>query len=152
MWEYLPEDPGKPAYFTYQQGQSDGTTAYTNAAALRQPQGTPIYFAIDYDFDEDYVHGPLTQYFQGIKDAFTAQANPPAYTVGAYGSGLELTWLLQQGLSEYSWLAGISSDWQGNATFTAWNLNQTAEEAVCGVESADEDVSQGDFWKWQLFS
>ncbi|SFU71439.1 DUF1906 domain-containing protein [Alicyclobacillus macrosporangiidus] len=69
----------KLAYFTYSQGLQDGAQAVTEAKALGQPAGTPIYFAVDFDTaDRDMPQ--IRLYLDGVR------RNLGPYKLGVYGS------------------------------------------------------------------
>jgi hypothetical protein len=100
------------AYFTRARGQHDGRRAFTQAQAVGQPAGTPIYFAVD--TDPDIRQRPIIlDYFQGINDGFQqyladmrAQNKKPVnYATGVYGSGCVLSWCQAQGIATWFWQA-----------------------------------------------
>src|SRR2546423_434381 len=65
--------PTKASYFSHAKGVSDATTALEMASeVIGQPEGSAIYFAVDYDATATNVSGPITQYFQGVKSVFDA--------------------------------------------------------------------------------
>lgn len=66
-------------YFTYERGKQDGAHASKVAKELGQPEGTPIYFAVDYDAQPKNIQGVL-DYFRGVKVTIKG------YKVGVYGS------------------------------------------------------------------
>lgn len=101
IWE---TNPTNPAYFSAQQGQNDAVAASRYARSVGQPQGTPIYFTVDYDAGTGDL-GPITAYFRAIKAAQTG------YAVGAYGSFRIIEELGRSGMADcfyqtYAWSAG----------------------------------------------
>ena len=68
-----------PGYFTYERGKQDGAHASKVAKELGQPEGTAIYFAVDYDAQPKNIQGVL-DYFRGVKETIKG------YKVGVYGS------------------------------------------------------------------
>ena len=110
--------------FSYAKGTDDGTSAYTQAIAVGQPIGTPIYFGVDFDADEGQIAGAVHDYFQGLKAGIAlASRNGPSYTIGVYGSGLVCSWLKARNLVTHTWLA-MSRGWSGSGTFKDWNIVQ----------------------------
>jgi hypothetical protein len=140
--------PTKASYFTHQRGVFDGTNAYHFAEHnIGQPAGTPIYFAVDYDATQRDVGGAITQYFQGIIQAFkTISVNHPIYSLGVYGSGLVCSSMLKAGLVQFTWLSQ-STGFQGSRTFKNFNIKQLLAKSVCktihGGVHGDPDVSPG---------
>ncbi len=139
--------PTGPEYFSLARGAADGRWAYTYARTLGQPQGAPIYFAVDFDCDQNTVSGPIAQYFRGVQASFDGESEP-LYPIGVYGSGLVCSWLLRHTSVTYAWLA-MSSGWRGSKTFRGWNLRQTGSATACGMR-IDEDESQGAGGGWKL--
>lgn len=75
IWE---TNPTYGSYFSYPQGISDAQSAVIEAEYLGQPHGTAIYFAVDYDAQEqDYSN--IIAYFKGVSQAIGQ------YKVGVYG-------------------------------------------------------------------
>jgi hypothetical protein len=136
--------PTSASYFSHARGIQDGTRAYQYARdEIRQPAGSPIYFAVDYDASPGDFQGVITEYFKGIAQAFdTASGATPAYPIGVYGSGSTCAWMLTHTNVTYAWLA-MARGWRGSRTFAGWNLRQrVATNLVCGI-SVDLDESNG---------
>jgi len=94
------------ADFNYEKGRRAGKEAYDYAKKeIGQPEGSAIYFAVDFDARENQVKNEISRFFEGIRDAFKAIDGNPKYKVGAYGSGLVCTTLKAKGLSEFTWLS-----------------------------------------------
>jgi hypothetical protein len=136
--------PTEPGYFSHARGVQDGKRAYEYARdEIGQPEGSAIYFAVDYDASAGDLDGVITEYFGGIAEAFdAASGGNPAYPIGVYGSGCTCAHLLKHTSVTYAWLA-MSRGWCGSRTFTGWNLKQSiASHPVCGI-SVDLDESNG---------
>jgi glycoside hydrolase-like protein len=136
--------PTRAGYFSHTKGLQDGKRAYEYARdVIGQPEGAPIYFAVDYDASIPDLDGVITEYFGGLAQAFdAASSGNPAYPIGVYGSGCTCAWLLKHTSVTYTWLA-MSRGWCGSRTFAGWNLRQSASEhAVCGI-AVDLDESSG---------
>jgi len=86
----------KASYFTKEQGIEDANHAYQLAKSLNQPEGTAIYFTVDYDAQTKDFPGILN-YFQGVKDTLKS------YKVGAYGKFETIVLLQTKKLADYFW-------------------------------------------------
>jgi hypothetical protein len=137
VWESRSDVIG---HFSHSTGVDEGTSAYRQALVVGQPPNTPIYFAVDADFDSEEIAGPITDYFRGIADGFNAIGQQsPVYAIGVYGSGLVCSSLLAHGLARFSWLA-MSTGWRGSKTFNDWNIKQGKPTINLGI---DHDADQG---------
>jgi Domain of unknown function (DUF1906) len=133
--------PSSPAYFSPGRGLVDGRFALEKAIVVGQPEGSPIYFAVDFDAaDTDLAS--ITDYFGSV-----ASAAGHRHPVGVYGSGLVCGRLLQTTPVSYAWLS-MSMGWRGSGGFTGYNIRQTAGGKVCGV-SVDFDESAGHGGGWR---
>jgi LysM repeat protein len=86
----------KASYFTKEQGIEDANHAYQLAKSLNQPEGTAIYFTVDYDAQTKDFAGILN-YFQGVKDTLQS------YKVGVYGKFETIVLLQTKKLADYFW-------------------------------------------------
>jgi hypothetical protein len=87
-------NPTKGSYFSKDQGISDANSAYQLAKTLNQPEGTAIYFTVDYDAQvKDFAN--ILNYFQGLKDTLTS------YKIGCYGSYNVVQLIQSKGLADY---------------------------------------------------
>jgi hypothetical protein len=136
LWEWKSSSISN---FSYHDGFDQGSSAYKQAMDVHQPSGTPIYFAVDNDFDAKQIVGPINDYFQGVADAFKAMGKgQSAFTIGVYGSGLTCSWLLNHKMTARSWLA-VSSGWQGHGMFKDWDLNQGFDDFnIPGLKPGDK--------------
>ena len=130
--------PTNASYFTAARGTADANGAIAQAQSVGQPDGTTIYFTVDYDAESDDISGGITEYFQAIAAALKGQ-----YEVGVYGSGDVCAAMISDGYASFAWLAQ-STGWSGYSNFTEWNIKQGPEQSVCGLNS-DTDVAHGDF-------
>jgi hypothetical protein len=146
LWESASD---KIAHFSHSTGVDEGTSAFRQALLVGQPSGTPIYFAVDNDFNAQEIAGPIRDYFRGIADGFAAIANQTAsYAIGVYGSGLVCSTLTQQGLAKFSWLA-MSTKWSGFKTFKDWNIKQGEQTVDLGFDY-DSDVAKPGFGAFRI--
>lgn len=57
------------ASFSYEIGKEHGAAAHAAAARLLFPKGTAIYFAVDYDADQNDITLAIIPYFRGSSGA-----------------------------------------------------------------------------------
>jgi hypothetical protein len=133
-------------------GLDEGDRGYRQALKAGQPDGTPIFYCIDEDYDvnDPTFTGPIDDYMRGVNEAFAKAAapSPPKYTVGVYGSGAVCDWLIRKGRATKGWMA-VSPGWRGHDTYTGWSIKQGDKDTSLGFDN-DTDVTQGDFGAWQL--
>jgi hypothetical protein len=123
----------EPEDFGAARGLLDGLAAHAAAAAIGQPPGSAIYFAVDVDFDLAQIQSFVIPYFQGVRNGLGQAAAPGApYEVGVYGSGLTCQLVCQSyALAKYAWLAS-STGWAGSAAYTGWHLRaKLATHSIC---------------------
>jgi Rv2525c-like, glycoside hydrolase-like domain len=137
------DGPTSYSYFSAARGTADANGAMQQAAAVGQPEGSAIYFTVDYDAAQSDIEGNITAYFQAIDETIA-----DAFAVGVYGSGATCSTILGAGLAEYAWLAQ-STGWSGYSEFTEWSIKQGPEQSVCGLNS-DTDDAHGDFGSFTL--
>jgi LysM repeat protein len=89
-------NPTYTGYFSHDQGVTDANTAYQFAQSLNQPEGTAIYFTVDFDAQvKDFA--AILNYFQGLKDTLTS------YKIGCYGSYNVVQLIQSKKLVDYFW-------------------------------------------------
>lgn len=139
------DGPTADTYFSFGRGQMDGARAAQQANAIGAPDGTAIYFAVDYDAGEDDIDGVITQYFRGIVSSLLsfAATTDRQYRVGVYGSGATCDAITAAGLASMGWLA-CASAWRGHDTYLTWSIKQSLPASSCGL-SVDPDEARGDF-------
>lgn len=129
----------KAADFSMNQGHLAGQEAFHWAKqTIKQPYGSAIYFAVDFDASESELHDNIIPYFQGVTQAFEELSdNIPTYTIGAYGSGFVVNILKSEDLCEYRWLS-MSIDFLGTRDAMMdgeYELHQISPSAVlCGLD------------------
>jgi hypothetical protein len=109
IWE--DDQPTDASYFSYKKGVEDGERALNYAQNIGQPEGSAIYFTVDYDVDPANDSEAIKDYFDGVKVGLTS-----AYKIGVYGSGYTCSFLLNKGTVDYTWLAQ-SKGWQDYKQF-----------------------------------
>ncbi len=126
------------ADFSRCKGLAAGRRAFRYAQDdINQPAHSAIYFAVDFDASSSELENNIAPYFAGVKQAFTEQCNDTAqYRIGAYGSGLVCETLLEQGLSDLTWLS-MSTGYRGTREALAagkYNLaQQPPSTQLCGI-------------------
>lgn len=93
--------------FGAENGRSDARRALELADQVRQPNGSAIYFGVDFDFASPSDLDQITAYFEAAKSEITGQ-----YRLGCYGSGLVGRHLQSRRLVDHMWLAGATG-WSG---------------------------------------
>lgn len=146
VWEFL----ATPGYFSNAQGQADGESAYRYAIEMiRQPEGSAIYFAVDFDATQAQFNQAVLPYFEGIAQSFAnVSGNRPPYSVGVYGSGAVCAALKQAGLARYAWLSQ-STGWQGSRTYQNWDLRQGPLVSHPPFQF-DEDIANEQFGAFRI--
>ncbi len=131
--------PLSAAYFTEARGKLDGASAVAEAAALGQPQGSAIYFAVDYDALPHDISGAVCEYFAGVNEAMAGKG----YAIGVYGSGAVCQYLKANcPFVQYTWLAE-SRGWSGTKAYTAWNVIQTVSPGpLAGLGQDDYELCE----------
>ncbi len=102
-------------------GSADATRALELAAALGQPEGSAIYFAVDHDFYKQSELNSIRPYFERVREVLGNR-----YRVGCYGSGTVGGTMQRAGLVDLIWLAGATG-WSGTKDMLqtdAWALFQ----------------------------
>lgn len=125
-------------YFTVARGAKDAAEALAMAAAIGQPEGTAIYFTVDYDASSSDIAGAITHYMQAVNGGIGGK-----YAIGIYGSGAVCTAMLKAGLAEFAWLSQ-SMGFNGSSTFANWNIKQGMPLTICGL-NADPDDAHGEY-------
>jgi hypothetical protein len=143
------EDGNDPTKFNGNLGTFQAQQALICARDVGQPQGSAIYFAVDFDCTPAQFQQQITPYFNAISAVFAAQGFP--YKIGVYGSGLVCQGLLAAGLCSYTWLTN-STGFQGYKQFYAskrWNLAQHLPK-LYGKLQADPNETAADFGVFQV--
>lgn len=146
VWELL----NTPGYLNAPQGQADGEYAYRYAnEAIRQPENSAIYFAVDFDATQVQFSESVVPYFEGVARSFAKlSGNQPLYSIGVYGSGAVCAALKQAGLARYGWLSQ-STGWQGSQSYQDWDIKQGSRVFHPPFEF-DADVAKDDFGAFRL--
>lgn len=139
------DGPTSSSYFSASRGTADANGALEQAEAIRQPEGSAIYFTVDYDAAASDISGNITAYFAAINTVLDG-----IYEVGVYGSGAVCSAITEAGLATLAWLAQ-STGWSGYSQFTDWSIKQGPEQSICGLNS-DSDIAHGEFGAFSVES
>lgn len=117
-------NPAKTGRSAAAEARLDVTAAIAQARHVKQPRGTAIYFAVDFNFErrDTVTKAKVLTYFKTVQVALTKAG----YKLGAYGNGDALRLLKAAGLVEYTWIAA-SAGFEGSSAFhrtAKWNLFQ----------------------------
>ena len=141
IWQY---QSNRPEHFSYERGFADAVTAYQQARAVGQPNGSAIYFAVDYNAPDRDIAGAVQQYFRGVRAGLAASGGGvPPYKVGVYGSGAVCLYLKRMQLAEYTWLSA-STAWYGSSEYGDWNIKQGRRTTLLSFDH-DINETQGDY-------
>ncbi len=113
------------AYFTKAQGTYDGQAAITAAHALGLPNGTIIYFAVDFDAMDYQITERVLPYFEKVY----AEMKTSGYKVGVYGARNVCSRVSKAGYACSSFVGDMSTGFSGNLGFTIpdnWAFSQFA--------------------------
>jgi hypothetical protein len=94
-----------------ERGKQDGDTSLQRAASFGQPQGSAIYFGVDFDWlaSDAAKRANILAYFTEV----SSRVKAAGYRVGVYGSGQTCTLVLDAGLADLAWL--VNSPGHGGA-------------------------------------
>lgn len=134
-------------YFTETQGLIDGQEAVEAALEYGFPEGTTIYFAVDFDAVDDQVTSNILPYFRKVEQGL-AIYNPRNYKIGVYGARNVCTRvggkcedgsLLGEGISESSFVCDMSTGFSGNLGYALppdWAFDQIKEFTIGSGDGA----------------
>lgn len=136
----------KPSYFTTAQGASDAIAAVEACRRLGIPEGTIIYFTVDYDMEGYQIQNLVLPYFETIKNKFNdAQLQ---YNIGIYGSRNICKEVIDAGYAQLAFVDGASTGYSGNMGYPMpeqWAFNQIKEGVdIDGVQVDNDQVSGRD--------
>lgn len=126
-------------------GAADAARALRLAEECGQPQGSAIYFAVDFDATASELRDGIGDYFRAVNLALAGR-----YRVGAYGSGLVLATLRQWKMAELFWLADAGG-WQGTHGYRGpAQLRQGLPTRIAGLMVDPDIAAAGDFGQWMV--
>lgn len=132
------------SYFSTEQGTSDAIAAVEECRSLGIPEGTTIYFTVDYDMEGYQITSLVLPYFEAIYNKFNnAQFN---YKIGIYGSRNVCSQVINAGYAQLAFVDGASTGYSGNMGFEMpkqWAFNQIKEGVTVGGIQVDNDQVSG---------
>jgi peptidoglycan hydrolase-like protein with peptidoglycan-binding domain len=113
-------------------GHLHGIEAVERCRTLGLPDGSIIYFSVDFDADGETISGPVADYFRGVKSAMQTSIMTK-YEVGIYGTRNACSQIVGLGYAKSAFVAGMSTGYSGNMGFPmpgSWKFNQILEISV----------------------
>lgn len=141
--------------FTEQNGYLDAAYSRQQAALRGQPNGSAIYFAVDFDPSASDISSHIVPYFRGVARALTELVDLPKLAAGVYGSGLTCQTLKSAGLVALTWIT-CSRGFNGSKDYVAAGLQDLwqveCDKTLLGM-SVDYDEAKpagnwGSFVPW----
>ena len=135
-------------YFTEARGRRDAHYAFEALRDLYFPNGTTVYFAVDFDATVDDVNEYILPYFAAIKETYDSFATDK-YKIGIYGPRYVCTLVRQAGYSESSFVCDMSSGFACNIGFalpTDWAFDQISTITIGegdGAIEIDNNIASG---------
>ena len=135
----------KVEYFTAEQGASDANAAIEAARKLGIPNGTIIYFAVDFDALDVDITNNVIPYFAKVYETMEKSI----YKTGVYGVRNVCTRVSNKGYACSSFVSNLSYGYSGNLGFPMpdnWAFDQFATVDVgegTGAISIDKDGFSG---------
>ena len=123
------------SYFTANQGVDDANQAIDRAHAAGQPEGTVIFFAVDYLPNTNDIKGGISEYFDAIVKTMAKK-----FTVGVYGSGNIIEYA-------HSYWPNVKRFWQTRlydglpvlSYATVYQYTKDSKKPTCGNVSVDDN-------------
>ncbi|MCI8693391.1 MAG: DUF1906 domain-containing protein [Lachnospiraceae bacterium] len=112
-------------------GILDAKMAILTAEILGFPEGTTIYFAVDFDCYEFQINRYIIPYFEEIQNFFSSAKNIMGYNVGIYAARQVCTKVSEKGYAKFSFVADMSWKYSCNLGFPIppnWAFDQFFEE------------------------
>ena len=128
-------------------GERDALYAIIAAKTIGIPDGTTIYFGVDYDVTGDELSSKIIPYFEAIKSTFETLSN--CYKIGVYAPRYVCSKLYELGYTTTSFVCDMSSGFSANLGYTLpknWAFDQIAETkySVGNIKyGLDKDIASG---------
>jgi hypothetical protein len=109
-------------------GREDAEQALRMAEAVKQPEGSAIYFGVDADWPYQAMRDPITAYFEDVNRALEGSN----FLVGIYSNGCICNAVREKELAAYFWLSGSTGHSGTQAFYNTgkWTLFQNALDIV----------------------
>jgi hypothetical protein len=134
----------RPSAFSHDSGIADATHARNyGAKVIGQPDGSAIYFGVDFDADQPDVNNRIVPYFQAVRSVLQSSDQLPKYKVGVYGDGVTLKTLLDGEFVEFTWISQ-SVGFPGSKQFknsNRWTLFQHLPSKIDGLDLDVDDLN-----------
>ncbi|WP_162239831.1 glycoside hydrolase domain-containing protein [Arthrobacter sp. Leaf137] len=129
---------------TYENGRTHGREALERCRALGFPEGSLVFFTVDFDPVGEVIQGPVSDFFTGVNDVMNAALNGK-YAVGVYGTRNVCQVVLDGSKASGAFVAGMSTGFSGNMGFpmpAQWHYNQIIEvsENLGGITTGIDHV------------
>ncbi|MEU6720763.1 glycoside hydrolase domain-containing protein [Nonomuraea sp. NPDC046802] len=114
--------------FTFAKGYDQAMKADEKARGFGLPQGSCIYFAVDYDAMDADIDNNILPYFHGVRDALLGLGR--RYEFGVYGSRNVCIRVSNEAGARWSFVSGMSWGFSGNLGYPLpanWSFNQIHE-------------------------
>lgn len=123
----------------------DATAAIEQARALGQPQGSAIYFGMDFEYNPASDGGEIERRIIAYFTELNRQLRPAGYRVGAYGNGYVLQLLLDRKLAEFTWISASASFHETSKFYSSgkWHLFQHEVDTEWFGQPAGDRCSEG---------
>lgn len=131
--------PTNCGYFTEEQGVADADAAYNFAQEIGQPEGTAIYFTVDFDAQVSNLTA-IINYFKALKKELTS------YKVGVYGNFTVIKNLHGQGVGDYFWQTYAWSNGQTNKFAHIFQYQN--DKAFAGLQVDFDNLQQSEVGSW----
>ncbi len=134
-------------WFTAPYGETHADKAVAAAREHGFLPGTTIYFAVDFDPTDAEISSAILPYFTSIANRFTQESYE--YKIGVYGTRNVCGQLWEANLTEYSFVAGMSTGFSGNLGYPLppnWAFDQIKEHTIgtgTGAIGVDNLVMSG---------
>lgn len=130
------EEMGNLGEMNAETGAAHANDALAVAGGLGQPQGSALYFCVDFDAVGSEV-AAVQNYFAAVHPILDAAG----YLVGGYGSGSVCAHILEMGLCHRAWLS-CSIGWTGSEGYDGWTIRQSDGQAVAGFSADEVDFNE----------
>lgn len=133
--------------FSRNTGYEDYQNAFRAAASYGFPEGTTIYFAVDFDVLGHEITNAVVPHFTGLNEAKNDMGNQ--YNIGIYGPRNACIQVSERGLADYSFVSGLSSGFSGNLGFplpSNWAFDQISTITIgagSGQINIDNNINSG---------
>ncbi len=138
-----------PSTFSQSSGYLDASYSLAMASKRGQPDGSAVYFAVDFDPTDYQINNLIRPYFHGVYQAFGENQTLPHMRVGAYCSGACADALRVDHPDILIWITcsmGFrgSREWANSGKYT---LLQKCDITVAGVD-CDGNIASTEDWGW----